>query len=216
MRSHPMHPLSYPTGKYGDVFLKKVTENIFKVLSFQLLIVEFLGIGLWFEISDILETLKIPTYKTLEWKKTKKNPTTKNKYMALKFEKTNMRTIPYLLFFSWIGNINACEALPCLQIVMDTSDKWTLSWRNGAKLHSRQMRSIWKRNSFVIGNLSFYKKVEFAKEILYFCRIEPQGKLNVVVTEEVVNLGDGDGIQVLCTVKIIGAKACVNMTQNLN
>ena len=149
-------------------------------------------------------------------KKNKKKPNNKKQIYGIKVWENKYEDDSLPIVFSWIGNINACEALLCLQIVMDTSDKWTLSWRNGAKLHSRQMRSIWKRNSFVIGNLSFYKKVELAKEILYFCRIEPQGKLNVVVTEKVVNLGDGDGIQVLCTVKIIGAKACVNMTQNLN
>ena len=103
MRSHPMHPLSYPTGKYRDVFLKKVTENIFKVLSFQLLIVEFLGIGLWFEISDILETLKIPTYKTLEWKKKQKKPNNKKQIYGTKVweNKYENDSLPIVFFLNW-------------------------------------------------------------------------------------------------------------------
>ena len=72
--------------------------------------------------------------------------------------------------------------LLCLQIFMDTSDKWTLSWRNGTELHSRQITKYMKEKEFCYWKFVFLQKSKICQRSLAFLPTEPQSKFSIVVT----------------------------------
>ena len=55
-----------------------------------------------------------------------------------------------------------------------------------------------KKDQEVVGHLPLGENRKFAKRFFYFLRAGPYGKCNIIVTGKAVNLGDGDGMQVLC------------------
>ena len=66
---------------------------------------------------------------------------------------------------------------------MDTSDKWTLSWRNGTELHSRQITKYMKEKAFCYWKFVFLQKSKICQRNLVFLPIEPQSKFSIVVTD---------------------------------
>ena len=66
---------------------------------------------------------------------------------------------------------------------MDTSDKWTLSWRNGTELHSRQITKYMKEKQFCYWKFVFLQKSKICQRSLVFLPIEPQSKFRIVVTD---------------------------------
>ena len=63
-----------------------------------------------------------------------------------------------------------------------------------------------KKNSSIVGHLALGKNGKFAKMIFYLLRVEQDAERKVVKTGKEVNLGDGDGMQVSCKLKISGSK----------
>jgi len=68
-----------------------------------------------------------------------------------------------------------------------------------------------KKNDEIVGHLPLGKNGRFAKTIFYFLRADSYGKCNVIITGKAVNLGDGDGMQVPCLLKISGTKTLLEI-----
>ena len=69
-----------------------------------------------------------------------------------------------------------------------------------------------KKNNVIVGHLPLGKDGRFAKMIFYFLRADKYAECKVIITSKKVNLGDGNGMQVPCLLKISGTK---NMLQIL-
>ena len=63
-----------------------------------------------------------------------------------------------------------------------------------------------KKNTSIVRHLSLDKNGKFAKMIFYFLRADQDAECKVVVTGKEVNLGDEDGMQVPCKLKISGLR----------
>ena len=69
-----------------------------------------------------------------------------------------------------------------------------------------------KKNIVILGHLLLGKGRRFAKMIFYFLRANRYPECKVIITGKEVNLGNGEGMQVPCLLKIPGTK---NMLQIL-
>ena len=63
-----------------------------------------------------------------------------------------------------------------------------------------------KKENEVVGYLPFGKDGKFAKTVFYFLRADEYDSRNVLIKGKPVNLGDGDGMQVSCTLNFVGRK----------
>ena len=68
-----------------------------------------------------------------------------------------------------------------------------------------------KRNTSIVGHLPLDKNRKLAKMISYFLRADQDAEWKVVITGKEVNLGDGNGIQVLCKLKISSPRKMVEI-----
>ena len=68
-----------------------------------------------------------------------------------------------------------------------------------------------KKNTSIERHLPLGKNVKFAKMIFYFLRADQYAECKVVITGKDVNLGDGDGMQVPCKLKISGPRKMVEI-----
>ena len=68
-----------------------------------------------------------------------------------------------------------------------------------------------EKNNFIVGHLPLSKNGKFAKMIFYFLRADQDAECKVVITGKEVNLGDGDGMQVPCKLKISGPRKMVEI-----
>ena len=71
-----------------------------------------------------------------------------------------------------------------------------------------------KKNECIVGHLLLAKTGNFAKTILYFLRADKYRICEVEFTGKPVNLGDGEGMQVPCRLKLTGRSKFVNISQN--
>ena len=71
-----------------------------------------------------------------------------------------------------------------------------------------------KQNERIVGHLLLAKTGNFAKTILYFLRADKYRICEVEFTGKTVNLGDGEGMQVLCKLKLTARSKFVNISQN--
>ena len=62
-----------------------------------------------------------------------------------------------------------------------------------------------KKENEIVGHLPLGKDGKFAKTVL-FLRADEYGSCNVLIKRKPVNLGDGDGMQVSCTLNFVGRK----------
>ena len=65
----------------------------------------------------------------------------------------------------------------------------------------------------VVGHLKRGKSGRFAKTIFYFLRADPRSSCSVIIKGKAVNLGDGEGMQVPCKLRLSGAGKFVNVLQ---
>ena len=63
-----------------------------------------------------------------------------------------------------------------------------------------------KKENEIVGHLPLEKDGKFAKTVFYFLRADEYGSCNVLIKGKLVNLGDGDGMQVSCTLNIVDRK----------
>ena len=66
----------------------------------------------------------------------------------------------------------------------------------------------------VVGHFKWGKTGRFAKTIFYFLRADTHNSCKVTIKGKSINLGDGDGMQVPCTLKFSGQEKYVNILQN--
>ena len=70
--------------------------------------------------------------------------------------------------------------------------------REPANLVDKYVVCVKKENE-IVGHLPLRKDGKFAKTVFYLLRTDEYGSWNVLIKEKPVNLGDGDGMQVSCT-----------------
>ena len=63
-----------------------------------------------------------------------------------------------------------------------------------------------KEKNEIVGYLPLGKDGKFAKTAFYFLRAGDYGSCNVLIKGKPVNLGDGDEMQVLCSLNFVGQK----------
>ena len=68
-----------------------------------------------------------------------------------------------------------------------------------------------KKDEKVIGHLPLGENGKFAKTIFYFLCADSYAKCNITVVGKVVNLGDGDGMQVPSILHLSGQKSMVEI-----
>ena len=89
------------------------------------------------------------------------------------------------------------EMLPAIPEPTNPVDKYAVCVMHGKK---------------IVGLLEKRKNGRFAKTIFYFLRADPaRSKSTVKVKGEAVNLGDGDGMQVPCRLKLEGDRDFVTL-----
>ena len=66
----------------------------------------------------------------------------------------------------------------------------------------------------IVGHLSLGKTGNFAKTIFYFLRADKYSICEVEITGKPANLGNGEGMQVPCKLKLTGRSKFVNVLQN--
>ena len=70
-----------------------------------------------------------------------------------------------------------------------------------------------QKENETVRHLPLGKDGKFAKTLLYFMRTDEYGLSNVLINGEPVNLGDGDGMQVSCTLNFVGRKKFICILQ---
>ena len=63
-----------------------------------------------------------------------------------------------------------------------------------------------KKENEIVGNIPLGKDGKFAKTVFYFLKADEYDSRNVLIKGKPVNLGDGDGMQVSCTLNFVGRK----------
>ena len=70
-----------------------------------------------------------------------------------------------------------------------------------------------KRNECIVGHLLLVETSNFAKTIFYFLRADKYSICKVETAGKPVNLGDDEGMQVPCKLKLTGRSKFVNILQ---
>ena len=68
-----------------------------------------------------------------------------------------------------------------------------------------------QRDDEVVGHLMKGKSGRFAKTIFYFLRADKKNDCTVVVTGKAINRGDGEGMQVPCTLNFKGHRKWIDI-----
>ena len=68
-----------------------------------------------------------------------------------------------------------------------------------------------QRDEKVVGHLMKGKSGRFAKTIFYFLRADKKNDCTVVVTGKAINFGDGEGMQVPCTLNFKGHRKWIDI-----
>ena len=70
-----------------------------------------------------------------------------------------------------------------------------------------------KKENEIAGHLPLGKDGKFAKTVLYFLKADEYGSCNMLIKRKPVNLGNGDGMQVSCTLNFVGWKSFIFILQ---
>ena len=70
-----------------------------------------------------------------------------------------------------------------------------------------------KKENEIVGHLPLGKDGKFAKTVFYFLRADEYGSCNALIKRKLVNLGDGDGMHVSCTLNFVGRKKFICILQ---
>ena len=68
-----------------------------------------------------------------------------------------------------------------------------------------------KKNTSMVGHLPLGKNGKFSKMIFYSLRADQDAECKLAIAGKVVILGDGDGMQVTCKLKISGPRKTVEI-----
>ena len=67
--------------------------------------------------------------------------------------------------------------------------------------------------NMMLGPLKLGDNGRFAKTIFYYLRADKRNSCSVVVKGKAVNLGDGDGMQIPCTLSFVGKVKFIEVLQ---
>ena len=70
-----------------------------------------------------------------------------------------------------------------------------------------------KKNDEIVGHLQLGKDGKFAKNVVYFLRADEYGSCDLLIKGKPVNLGDGDGVQVPCSLNFTGRKKFIDILE---
>ena len=70
-----------------------------------------------------------------------------------------------------------------------------------------------KKNNEIVGHLQLGKDGKFAKTVFYFLRGDEYGSCDVLIKRKPVNLGDGNGMQVPCSLNFTGRKKFIDILE---
>ena len=70
-----------------------------------------------------------------------------------------------------------------------------------------------KKYNEIVGHLQLGKDAKFAKTVFYFLRTDAYGSCDVLINGKPVNLGDGDGMQVPCSLNFTGRKKFIDILE---
>ena len=70
-----------------------------------------------------------------------------------------------------------------------------------------------KKENEIIAHLPLEKDGKFAKAVFYFFRADEYRSCNVLIKGKLVNLGDGDLVQVSCTLNFVGRNKFIFILQ---
>ena len=70
-----------------------------------------------------------------------------------------------------------------------------------------------KKENEIVAHLPLGKDGKFAKTVFYFLRADEYGWCNVLIKQKPVNLGNDDGMQVSCTLNLVGQKKFICILQ---
>ena len=65
----------------------------------------------------------------------------------------------------------------------------------------------------IVGHLKKGRTGRFAKTVFYFMRADEKGSCTAIVKGKAVNLGDGEGMQVSCTLHFKGTTKFIDVLQ---
>ena len=68
-----------------------------------------------------------------------------------------------------------------------------------------------KKENKIVGHLLLGKSGKFVKTTFYFVRADELSSCKIVVTGKLVNLGDGEGMQVPCKLIFTGIEKCIDI-----
>ena len=68
-------------------------------------------------------------------------------------------------------------------------------------------------NGTIVGHLKKGKSGRFTKTIFYYLRSHPQANCTAKVTGKRFNLGDGEGLQVLCSLQFTGERKFISVSK---
>ena len=72
--------------------------------------------------------------------------------------------------------------------------------------------AVWvKKNTSLVGHFPLCKNRKFAKMIFHFLTADQDAECKVIITGKEVNLGEGDGMQVPCKLKVSGPRKMVEI-----
>ena len=73
--------------------------------------------------------------------------------------------------------------------------------------------AVCKERKWTSGTPTTWKDGKFAKTVFSFLRADEYGSCNVLIKGKPVNLGDGDGMQISCTLNFVGQKKFICILQ---
>ena len=70
-----------------------------------------------------------------------------------------------------------------------------------------------KKNNEIVGHLQLGKDGKFAKTVFYFLRADEYSSCDILVKGKPVNLGNGDGMQVPCSLNFTARKKFIDILE---
>ena len=74
------------------------------------------------------------------------------------------------------------------------------------------MQSVW--TNLIVGHIYIRKTHNFTKTIFYFIRVDKCSICEIRITGKPFNLGDGEGMQIPCKLKLTGRSKFVKILRN--
>ena len=114
---------------------------------------------------------------------------------------------------SWKSNRHVCQRSRGIQKNMDSWNSKKSWCENKTKQSSRQIRCLYTKIWKSCGIFQKGATAKFAKTILFFLRRDPYSIAKTIKSKRRCNLGDCEGLQVLCKLKLVGHRKFIDLLQ---